>query len=185
MALLAVGVLQPTCAAEVAGFLSIVFSEAGATLSLEELQDFLMEQCTAQRVVRVNVDGEPYYSLTLLGSHYLPIDLRKKRDKFRAYLLRDAHRARFVESRGVDQGLAGAAPAVDTSSGIKGRAPNKLVRPAFGLRFAHGRAYWPRIQRQFDTRTGPTRQPRDALPPLLSFVSKESKGGKASRGCRV
>jgi hypothetical protein len=172
MALLAVGVLQPTSAAEVAGFLSTVFSEAGMAPSLDEFRAFLTEQLHEQRVVQVSRDGEPYYSLSFLGNHYLPAGLRLKRDKFRAYLLRDAHFARFIESRDVEQGLAGASPASDTSSGIKGRAPNKLVRPAFGLRFALGRAYWPRIQRQFD-RTGPTRLSRDAFPIFLSFTSKE------------
>lgn len=173
MALLAVGVLQPTNAAEVLGFLETIFSEAGGTPSVEEFQEFLEEQCKALRVVKVTFEGEAYYSLTLLGSHYMPVTLRLKRDKFRAYLLRDAHRARFIESRGVDEGLAGDSPASDTRSGIKGRAPNKLVLPAFGLRFARGRAYWPRIQRQFDSRTGSIRQPRDTFPFMLSFVTRE------------
>src|SRR5271167_4826300 len=44
----------------------------------------LTEQVEAQRVIQVNAEGEPYYSLTLLGSHYLPVELRLKRDKFRA-----------------------------------------------------------------------------------------------------
>src|SRR5687768_13100453 len=110
MALLAVGVLQPASAVEVAGFLGVIFSEAGTPPSLDEFREFLVEQMAAQRVIRVNVEGEPYYSLTVLGSRYLPIALRLKRDKFRAYLLRDAHRARFTESRDAEQGLAGVSP---------------------------------------------------------------------------
>lgn len=172
MTLLALGVLQPASAAEVLGFLKTVFIDSGETPSLDDFRNFLNEQCRSGRVIRVIDQSDPYYSLTLLGSYHMPSEIRKSRDKFRAYLLRDSHRLRFIESRGVEE-LAGVAPAVDASSGVKGRAPNKLVRPATGLRFAHGRAYWPRIQGQFVQKTGPNRQPRDAFPPLLSFISRE------------
>src|SRR3954452_14326496 len=44
-------------------------------------------------------------------THYLSPQFRKLRDKYRLYLLRDAHRARIVLSRGEsDKGLAVASP---------------------------------------------------------------------------
>jgi hypothetical protein len=173
MGLLAVGVLQPATAQEVRGFISTIFREGGAIPAIEDFEGFLKEQEKAKRVFRLVAEERSYFSLTLLGSLYLSPDLRKKRDKFRAYLLRDAHRARFILSRGVDEELAGAAPAVDTSSTVKGRAANKLGRSAFGRRFANGQPYWPRISGQFAKRIGQTRHPRDTFPSLLSFETKE------------
>lgn len=89
------------------------------------------------------------------------------------YLLRDAHRARIIVSRGdSDEELAGGSPAVDTSTDVKGSAANKVGRTTFGRRFAYGQPYWPRIQRQFVTKTGPSRTPRDTFPDFLSFTSE-------------
>jgi hypothetical protein len=172
--LLAVGVLQPTSAAEVRGFLNTLFPKSGALPSTQEVEHFLLQQNEMGRLVRLNANGLPFYSLSLHGSYFLTADLRKTRDKFRAYLLRDAHRVRFIESREVAGGdLAGALPASDTSSRVKGRAANKLGRTAFGRRFAYGRPYWPRIPRQFANKTGQARSSRDTFPSFLSFESKE------------
>lgn len=181
MALLAVGVLQPANADEVRGFLGRIFGEGGELPPADEFSKFLEWQCDAKRVIRVGEANSPFYSLTLLGNLYLTPEVRKKRDKFRAYLLRDSHRTRFITSREFDKELAGVSPAVDTSGDIKGRAPNKLVRTAFGLRFAGGRAYWPRISRQFAFTTGPKRVSRDTFPTLLSFQTRaeaEKAGGR-------
>ncbi|AXK81423.1 RNA-directed DNA polymerase [Pseudolabrys taiwanensis] len=169
MALLALGVLQPASAREVRAFLKFVFPESGTLPDVEEFEQFLREQESVNRVVEVERRTMAYYSLTLLGSLYLPPDIRKKRDKFRAYLLRDARRGRFIESRELGTELAGVSPASDTSTIVKGRAANNLGRSSFGRRFANGQAYWPRIQGQFITRTGPTRRSRDTFPNLLSF----------------
>lgn len=174
MTLFAVGVLQPASPREVRGFLKTVFSEGGQPPTTSEFAEFLEKQCADGRVVRLLPAGDGFYSLTLHGANYLPPKLRRSRDKFRMYLLRDAHRARITLSRGdVDEELAGASPAVDTSTDVKGRAANKLGRTTFGRRFAYGQAYWPRIQGQFVSKTGPSRTPRDTFPNLLSFVSKD------------
>jgi len=173
MAFFAVGVLQPTSPREVRGFLKTVFSEGGQLPLTTEFSEFLQKQCVDGRVIRI-LEGEEIYSLTLNGTRYLPPKLRKTRDKFRMYLLRDAHRARMLLSRGdIDEELAGDSPAVDTSTHVKGSAANKVGRTTFGRRFAYDQPYWPRIQRQFFTKTGPSRTPRDTFPDLLSFVSKE------------
>jgi hypothetical protein len=148
MTLLAVGVLKPASASDVVGFLRTVFGNAGAMPSLDEFRDFFAKQLVAKRILQVNKEGESHYSLTLSGSLYLPVEIRKMRDKFRAYLLRDSHRGRFIESREIGEGLAGASPAVDVSSGVKGRAANKL-----GRREDTGQAYWPRISGQFTNLT--------------------------------
>ena len=174
MALFALGVLQPASASEVRGFLKTIFSEGGRLPSTKEFSEFLEKQCVDGRVIRLLPDGVGVYSLTLNGTRYLPPKLRKTRDKFRMYLLRDARRARIVLSRGeFDEGLAGASPAADTSTDVKGSASNKVGRTTFGRRFAYGQPYWPRIQRQFVTKTGPSRTPRDTFPDFLSFISEE------------
>ncbi len=173
MTLFALGILQPATAQEVRGFLTTVFSEGGKLPDLQEFSDFLMSQCKEGRAIRVFENGN-YYSLTPAGANYLAPKLRRSRDKFRMYLLRDAHRARIIESRGVSElELVGASPSVDTSSDVKGRAAKKLGRTAFGRRFAYGQPYWPRIQGQFARRTGLSRTPRDTFPNLLSFTSEE------------
>jgi RNA-directed DNA polymerase len=184
MALLAVGVLQPTSPREVRGFLKAVFPEGGQLPPIKEFSDFLEAQCTDGRVLRVVVEGGAFYSLTLSGTRYLSPSLRRTRDKFRMYLLRDAHRARVVLSRGDDEGLAGVSPAADTSTGVKGSAANKVGRTTFGRRFAYGQPYWPRIQRQFVTKTGPGRTPRDTFPDLMSFLSRDQVNDAGHSGFR-
>lgn len=183
--LLAVGVLQPASAKEVRGFLETVFEKGGSPPSELEIEEFLSTQATVGRLIRLNPNGAAFYSLSLVGNYYLSPDLRKTRDKFRAYLLRDAHRARFIESHeDTDEELAGVSPAADTSSGVKGRASNKLVRSAFGRRFANGQPYWPRIQRQFIKRTGLTRPSRDTFPSLLSFETLDQLRAATSKDCQ-
>jgi retron-type reverse transcriptase len=181
MGLLAVGVLQPAMPLEVRGFFAIAFREGGSIPSALEFENFLREQEASKRILRMEADGRSYYSLTLLGSLYLPPDLRKTRDKLRAYLLRDAHRARYILSRGVETELAGASPDLDTSSIVKGRAANNVGRTAFGRRFAYGQPYWPRISGQFAKRTGSTRRPRDTFPSLLSFQTREQAANACDR----
>ena len=183
LALFAVGVLQPASAREVRGLFRTVFSEGGRLPSVQEFSEFLEEQYANGRVLRLLPQGDGYYSLTLSGTRYLPPNLTRTRDKFRMYLLRDAHRARIIASRGgIDEELAGASPAADTSTEVKGRAANKLGRTTFGRRFAYGQPYWPRIQGQFVTKTGPSRSLRDTFPDLLSFVTKDqvTEAGHAS-----
>jgi hypothetical protein len=170
MALFALGVLQPASAREVRGLKKTLFDEAGGLPITKEFSEFLEKQCGAGRVLEVFRNAEPFYSLTAQGSYYLPPKLRRNRDKYRMYLLRDSYRRRFSLSRGgLDEELAGASPAVDTSTDVKGSAAKKLGRTTFGRRFAYGQPYWPRIQGQFVSKTGPTRSPRDTFPNFLSF----------------
>jgi retron-type reverse transcriptase len=165
MSLLALGVLQPASAAEIRVFLSTVFRDGGTLPSVSDFENFLDEQAKDRRVLIVYRNTPRLYSLTLHGNHYLPLSIRKLRDKLRMYLLRDAHRRRFFGSRGeTDEGLAGDSPAVDTSSALQGTAANK---------FGRGRIYWPRILGQFVDQTGLTRSPRDTFPPFLSFLTGE------------
>lgn len=165
MTLMALGILQPATAQEVRGFLTTAFSEGGELPVVGEFSVFLEKQVYEGRVLKISERDGGYFVLTAACAQYLPLAMRRTRDKFRMYLLRDARHARFILSRGdSDEELAGAAPAVDTSSDVKGRAANKL-----GRRQASGRPYWPRIQRQFARKTGLSRSPRDAFPPLLSF----------------
>src|ERR1700674_5523785 len=172
MGLFATGVLQPASAQEVRGFLGTIFKDAGELPPDQDFRSFLEGQLLLRRVIKVSPGENDLYSLTLSGNHYLSPALRKSRDKYRMYLLRDAHRARIVMSRGeADAGLAGASPAADTSTGVKGSAANKVGLTAFGRRFAHGQPYWPRISWQFVDKTGLTRPPRDNFPLLLSFNS--------------
>jgi hypothetical protein len=166
MGLLAVGVLQPASAAQVRAFLSTVFRDGGRLPSISDFEGFLGQQLQYGHVLDVFPSPQPLYSLTLRANHYLPLQIRKLRDKLRMYLLRDAHRRRYIESRGeTDEGLAGASPAVDTSSALQGTAANRFGRL--------GQIYWPRIPGQFGVETGLTRSPRDTFPPLLSFRTGE------------
>src|SRR5260370_37535956 len=100
MGLFATGVLHPTSAAEVRGFLGTIFREAGELPSNEAFSEFLEGQSLFGRVIKVSSEENALYSLTLSGHHYLSPTLRKSRDKYRMYLLRDSHRARVVLSRG-------------------------------------------------------------------------------------
>jgi hypothetical protein len=185
LALFAVGVLQPASPREVRGFLRTVFSEGGGLPPIAEFSQFLQKQWMDGRLVRLFPQGAEFYSLTLSGTQYLPRNLRRTRDKFRMYLLRDAHRARILVSRGVpDEELAGASPAADTSTDVKGSAANKLGRTTFGRRFAYGQPYWPRIQGQFVSKTGPGRTPRDTFPDLLSFVTQDQVNEAGHSGFR-
>jgi retron-type reverse transcriptase len=164
MGLLAVGVLQPASAREVYAFLNTVFHSGGKLPPVDDFGDFLREQLRFGHVLQVRSAPEPLYSLTLRGNHYLPLNIRKIRDKLRMYLLRDAHRRRVTRSPGdIEEGLAGVSPAADTSSGLKRTAANKFGRT--------GQIYWPRIQWQFEEKTGLTRSPGDIFPALLSFSS--------------
>ncbi len=166
--LMAVGILQPTSASEVRGFLTTVFSEGGQLPPVGEYSKFLEAQESEGRVIKISVKNPDHFSLTVAGTNYLPPKLRLTRDKFRMYLLRDARQARFILSRGEsDKELAGVSPVVDTSSDVKGRAANKVVR-----RRASGRPYWPRMQGQFVRKTGLSRNPRDTFPPFLSYFDK-------------
>jgi hypothetical protein len=169
MSLLAVGVLQPASSAEVRSFLGKIFRDGGDLPVLAEYNDFLESQCADGRLLLVQSNGQARYSLTVLGNQYLLPQSRKVRDKFRIYLLRDAHRNRFALSREVqERKLAGVSPAVDSSIGVKGGAANKDGR----RRRSDGHLYWPRIPGQFHKRTGSTRASRDTFPPLLSFEDR-------------
>jgi retron-type reverse transcriptase len=163
--LLAVGVLQPTSAREVYAFVNTVFRSGGKLPPVDDFEDFLRGQLQSGHVLQVRQGPEALYSLTLHGNHYLPLKIRKLRDKLRMYLLRDAHRRRVIRSPGeTDEGLAGVSPAPDTSSGLKRTAANKFSRT--------GQIYWPRIQWQLEGKTGLTRSPGDKFPALLSFESE-------------
>jgi retron-type reverse transcriptase len=165
MGLLAVGVLQPASAREVYAFQNTVFRSGGKLPPVDDFEGFLHAQLQSGHLLQVRSGPEALYSLTLHGNHYLPLRVRKLRDKLRMYLLRDAHRRRVASSPGnTDEGLAGASPAPDTSSGLKRTAANKFGRP--------GQIYWPRIQWQFEEETGLTRSPGDSFPALLSFETE-------------
>jgi hypothetical protein len=170
--LIAVGVLQPTNPAEVIGFLSTMLPDAGMMPKQHTVLEFLKEREKAGYVIRVirpdntsdSDNTSDMYSLTLAGHRYLTLRQRKIRDKFRFYLLRDAHRARFVSPVGGAQRLVGVSPTVDNRTPEKGSVANKI-----GQCVPSGRSYWPRISRQFDSKTGSPASPSGAFPDWLSF----------------
>ncbi len=171
MGLLAVGVLQPTSASEVRGFLHHSFPDAGELPPVADFAEFLLERSRLGHIAQVSSRHGGLYSLTFAGHSYLSQRARKLRDKLRMYLLRDAYRARIIMSRGESgEELAGDSPALDKSTDTKGSAANKV----FGLRALGQKPYWPRISGQFRSKTGLSRPPRDDFfPSLLSFDSTE------------
>lgn len=164
--LIAVGILQPTNAFEIIGLLETMLPGAGEMPSAGEIVDFLKERETMGHVIRVakSPDHPSMYSLTLAGHRYLTLAQRKVRDKFRFYLLRDARRGRVPRSGDGAQRLVGVSPTVDERTPEKGSVANKI-----GQRVPSGRSYWPRISRQFDSRTGSYAPSPDAFPEWLSY----------------
>lgn len=168
-ALLGVGVVQPGTALDLLEFMRGTFPEAGTLPPLGDLQKFLDEQVAAGRVILVQSRRRRLYSLTEQGSLYLSQTMRKLRDKIRVYLLRDAHRRKFVGSRTkVKSGLVGVSPTVDSRVGIKERVANKLGPRAI---LRNDQVYWPRAFRQFQSEAGPKDLVRDAFLELISFKS--------------
>ncbi len=178
--LLAVGVLQPVRVVELKGFIERTFEDAGDFPTESELRKFLQRQVQNGRVLQFKWGNRTLYALTNHGNLYLSPESRKLRDKFRAYLLRDAHRRRIVESRtGKNMGLVGVSPTSDASTAYKRSASNKLVGSRSVPR-ANQQVYWTRFSRQFRSETGPASSVRDTLPPLISLATKEQVG--AARG---
>lgn len=162
--LLALGVLQPSSAPELRGYLAQMFSSAGIIPDVAIFESFLIQQEKLGRIITVASDEDRRFALTYQGSEFLNPATRKIRDKLRLFLLRDAHRRRILLSRAdVAKELAGASPAIDYRSTVKGREANDL-----GLRYSLGQARWPRISRQFK-RTGSSPSARDNLGKFVSF----------------
>lgn len=162
-----VGALQPVSAGELRRFIEKTFDEAGGVPAIRELQDFLSEQIDEGRVVAVKAKAGSLYSLTERGNQYLSPHMRRLRDKFRAYLLRDAHRGRVSTSRtGNVVGLVGVAPTEKSRTSMKWGASNKL-----GSRSSPRatQVYWTRLTRQFRSETGPTSLVRDTFPRFVSY----------------
>ena len=167
--LFALGIVQPAIPIEVRGIFKTMLEPAGRIPSAEEYEEFLRQELRLGRVIGFEWEGEFLYSLSTNGHQYLSIELRKLRDKLRAYLLKDVFRHKKATPRDdVNKELAGASPAVDTSRATKGREANNN----FGPRRAGQSCYWPRIQEQFRTQTGPSKSSRGTFPPLISFIDR-------------
>ena len=167
-ALYAIGIAQPVSALELQGFIAATFPETDV-VSLEDIESFLRDQLKANRIVSMLHQDAYRYSLTEHGNIYLAPSLRKVRDKLRAYLLKAAHKGKFVESRaGRSLGLVGASPTNTFSTPSETSEAKKL-----GPRSSpHGsRVLWPRSLRQFQLGTGPATLARDTFPKLVSFAS--------------
>ncbi len=169
ISLMAVGILQPTTPAEVVGLLNKMLPEAGAKPTPEIILSFLKTREKLGHVIRIaRYENESdLYSLTLAGHRYLTVAQRKLRDKFRFYLLRSAHRRRFLASGGEAQRLVGDSLIPDNGTPVKGSVANKL-----GQRVPSGQVYWPRISRQFDTTTGSPASPSGPFPEWMSFSTQ-------------
>lgn len=164
-----VGVLQPVSTGELRRFIEKTFDESGGVPIVRDLQEFLSEQTEEGRVVVIKSKAGSLYSLTERGNQYLSPHMRRLRDKFRAYLLRDAHRGRVATSRtGNVVGLVGDAPTERTRTSMKWGASNKL-----GSRSSPRatQVYWTRLTRQFRSETGPTSLVRDTFPQFVSYES--------------
>lgn len=147
-----------------------MLDNSGEIPSPDEFEEFLALAITSNWVSKFVWEKRTLYSLTSAGNRYLSPKLRLLRDKLRAFLLRDAHRARLRLSRdGEVRELTGDSPVVDASSSMKGREANN----SFGPRRTGQNYYWPRIQGQFSLETGPVNLSRDPFPPMLSFASME------------
>jgi len=165
--LIAVGVLQPARAVEVLGFLETVLPHAGMMPTADAILNFLKERERGGHLVRVARDeAGGLYSLTIQGHRFLSPSQRRLRDKLRFYLLRDSHRGKIRELEDGAQRLIGAAPIVDNSTPEKGSVANKI-----GQRVPSGRSYWPRISKQFDSKTGSKAPSSSNFPAWLSFGS--------------
>lgn len=124
----ALGVIQPASVAEVDAFLGTLLERAENRPTVSEIRAEVLRQVADHRAMAVCDKPVPMYALTYAGHLFLTRDLRKLRDQMRLFLLHKARRAKKIMSRGAtDRGLAGAAPAVDTSTDTKGAAANKLV----------------------------------------------------------
>jgi retron-type reverse transcriptase len=173
------GVIQPASAEDVFNFLEKIFSKVPAP-TLKEIGDCLEQEIILGHVITVLDTPSKLFSLTYSGNGYLTLNLRKLRDKIRLFLLRNARRSRFSLSRGAElSGLAGASPALDTSTTMKGSAANKLVGRKPGQQ-----AYWPRLQQGLSKSTRLSAVPRDTLQPLefLSFQSIQHLHDACGRG---
>lgn len=170
-ALLAVGILQPATPSEIRGYLKRIFPDASVIPPTDDYVKFLEELELSGRVISRKKGKNRQYALTIVGSHELSAKARRVRDKFRIYLLRSAHNRRVLMSRGSSgKELAGASPALDTRSTIKGSEANKVV----GLSEEHGQQpCWPRISRQFNETGSEPAIPRDILPTYFSFAKRE------------
>ena len=176
--LFALGVVQPAIPSEVRGIFKTMLEHAGEIPSAKEYEEFLNQEMRLGRVMAFQWEDELLYSLTTNGHQYLSIELRRLRDKLRAYLLKDVFRRKVTVPRDDNsKELAGASPAVDASTAIKGREANNN----FGPRRAGQSCYWPRIQEQFRTQTGPSKSSRGTFPPLISFCRSRASGSCGPR----
>jgi retron-type reverse transcriptase len=171
-ALLAIGILQPATAKEIRGYLLRIFPDVSVIPSEADYRAFLGELELSGRAVSYRRGSLQLYSLTTVASHELSAKARRVRDKRRLYLLRSARRGRFSASRGGSKKeLAGASPALDTRSLVKGSEAKSI----FGLAKMQDQKFsWPRISEQF-AETGPSlASPRDTFPALLSFCELDA-----------
>lgn len=176
--LVAVGVLQPTAGDEVHSFLQRSLPEIQDLPSVDDLAGILDELAAVGQLILVATKPKKLFSLSHKSGLYLTPRLRRFRDKWRLYLLKNAFNSRRAKSRrGSRSGLAGASPAVDTSTRTKGSAANKES----GRRFVGQPPYWPRIGMQFQSKTGVSGPRRDNLPAYVSFYSLR----QAAEACGV
>ncbi len=151
-----IGVIQPAAPNEIRNYLLAAFNKDESLPTIDEIQKFCFEQERLGRLLRIRRSPN-LFSLTLGGNAYFDREYRYARDRERIYLLKTAHRARIGKSREeLVKESGGVSPSVDARTLTKRGEANKS-----GLVVPRVQIYWPRLSKQFSSKTGPLQTSRD------------------------
>lgn len=166
----AVATLQPASLGDALAFIREVFPEIRPLPLAKDLEPLIQNRQSEEYVLRVHGKSK-LYSITLKGNKKLPIRLRRHRDKTRLFLLKAAHDAKFCLSGEAQQGLDGASPPADGSTGIQegSRPISSGVRPREPRPAT--RTYWPRVVKQLDFKVGSEPRSPDTFFQYYSYPS--------------
>ena len=149
----AIGVLQPASIRDALGLIAEILPNVAPLPKIKELEPTISRWREQGYIARVH-EKSRLYSLTAAGNHSMPMRLRRQRDKSRLFLLKTARAVSVFKSGKVQQKLAGVSPAVNSSSGIQeGARPISSADVPRSPRDI-GRAYWPRVVKQLNSKVG-------------------------------
>jgi hypothetical protein len=160
--------LQPASIGDVLLFIGEMYPDVRPLPQVKDLEPLIQAWRDQGDIVRVHGKSR-LFSVTTSGNERLSISLRKYRDRVRLFLLKSARDASLRASEGVRKGLAGASPAVNSSSDIQeGTRPIDSAGVPRGPRTT-GRVYWPRVVKQPGFKVGSEPRSPDTFLEYYSF----------------
>jgi len=145
--LLALAIIQPASASQVAAFLKHSLLEGNAKISLGEFEDLFKRWAESRKIILVHSKCG-LYSLTATGNHSLTKEMRHLRDRTRLFLLKEMRGDKLTALGDSFLELADA-----SSAGTQGLVLQEEQRPITGpapRRQAprRGPGYWPLLGKQ-------------------------------------